>query len=107
MGSRAKLAISGAAMGGTISNLNKTIFAINKGPWVGFIPAGVLDLYRAYKNPELTDLFHNMTLPEYQDQFFAAGKQCAADDIFSFPFQDIGTYFKSGHPLYSFHSSRS
>ncbi|KAJ2956542.1 hypothetical protein NQZ79_g7632 [Umbelopsis isabellina] len=85
-----ELKILGAALGGTPVDLNATLQAVNKGPFVGLVPAGILGL--ATQNPDLQTYIDSILIPSKKDAFYKAKSQCLAGDILDFVFQDVNTY---------------
>ncbi|KAH8553244.1 secretory lipase [Umbelopsis sp. PMI_123] len=84
------LRIIGAALGGTPADLNATLNAVNKGPFVGLVPAGILGLASQY--PDLAAYVDSILLPSKKADFYKAKTQCLATDIIQFAFQDYNTY---------------
>lgn len=85
-----ELNIIGAALGGTPVDLNATLTAVNKGPFVGLVPAGVLGLASQY--PELNAYIESILIPSKKADFYKAQSQCLAADILQFAFQDFNSY---------------
>lgn len=86
-----ELKIIGAALGGTPSDLNATINAVNKGPFVGLVPSGILGLSQQY--PDLNKFVQSKLIPKKKAAFNKAANQCLAQDLLQFAFQDIFKYF--------------
>ncbi|KAJ2964579.1 hypothetical protein NQZ79_g571 [Umbelopsis isabellina] len=87
-----ELRLLGAAMGGTPSDTNATVNAVNKGSSAGLIPAGFLGLSQQY--PELNAYLQSQLLPDKKAAFNEAATQCIGADGIDFAYQDIFTYFK-------------
>jgi hypothetical protein len=85
-----ELNIIGAALGGTPVDLNATLTAVNKGPFVGLVPAGILGLASQY--PELQTYLDSILIPSKRAEFYKAQSQCLATDILQYAFQDVNTY---------------
>jgi esterase/lipase len=99
-----ELELTGAAMGGYVTNLTDDAYNINKGPFVGFIPAGFFGLSQEY--PEFKKVTDSQVKPSKKEQFNKVGEQCIVEDGVQFAFQDFGDYFKNGtdilkHPTIS------
>ncbi|CAM0136328.1 hypothetical protein VKS41_006866 [Umbelopsis sp. WA50703] len=92
-----ELKLLGAAMGGTPSELNATLNAINKGPFAGIAPAGIVGLCNMY--PDLMNYVVQNVIPSKKDEFFKAGSQCLAADALTYAFQDIFSYFTNPNTL--------
>jgi pimeloyl-ACP methyl ester carboxylesterase len=86
-----ELKLLGAAMGGTPSDLNATVNAVNKGPFAGLIPAGFLGLSQQY--PDLNTYIQSQLIPSKAAAFNNASKQCLGADSTQFANQDIFSYF--------------
>ncbi|CAO3690933.1 unnamed protein product [Umbelopsis ramanniana] len=85
-----ELRILGAALGGTPVDLNATLNAVNKGPFVGLVPAGILGLASQY--PELAAYVDSVLIPSKKANFYKAKSQCLAADIIQFLGQDFNSY---------------
>lgn len=92
-----ELKIIGAALGGTPSDLNATINAVNEGPFVGLVPSGILGLSQQY--PDLNEFVQSQLIPKKKAAFNKAASQCLAQDILQFAFQDIFKYFSNPNIL--------
>ncbi|GAB5593408.1 hypothetical protein Unana1_08308 [Umbelopsis nana] len=92
-----ELKIIGAAMGGTPADLNATIITVNKGPFVGLVPSGILGLAQQY--PDLHKFVQSKLVPKKAAAFNKASTQCMAEDLLQFAFQDIFTYFTESNIL--------
>ncbi|KAI8341262.1 extracellular lipase [Chlamydoabsidia padenii] len=86
-----ELSIIGAAIGGTPVNLNATLNAVNKSPFCGLVPAGILGLSHQY--PDLDAYLDTILLPSKKQTFRDATNYCAAALVLKFAFQDINSYF--------------
>nr|CAI51321.1 extracellular lipase [Blastobotrys adeninivorans] len=89
-----ELKIAGAALGGVIQNITSVAVQVNKGPFVGLVPAGIKGLSSQY--PELEDYINDQLLPDKRDDFEKAGKQCLSVDVLTYAFQDWFSYTKAG-----------
>uniref|UniRef100_A0A060TBS2 ARAD1D29590p n=1 Tax=Blastobotrys adeninivorans TaxID=409370 RepID=A0A060TBS2_BLAAD len=89
-----ELKIAGAALGGVIQNITGVAVRVNKGPFVGLVPAGILGLASQY--PELKTYIDDQLLPEKADEFKKASQQCLIADSLEYSFQDWFSYMKSG-----------
>ncbi|KAG2181904.1 hypothetical protein INT43_006829 [Umbelopsis isabellina] len=87
-----ELRILGAAMGGTPSDVNATVNAVNKGPSAGLIPAGFFGLAQQY--PELYAYIQSHLLPNKKAAFNSAESQCLGTVGVQFAYQDVFSYFK-------------
>ncbi|KAG2174994.1 hypothetical protein INT43_006056 [Umbelopsis isabellina] len=87
-----ELKLLGAAMGGTPSELNATVNAVNKGPFAGLIPAGFLGLSQQY--PDLNSYIQSQLIPSKAAAFNNASAQCLGADSTQFANQDIFSYFQ-------------
>lgn len=86
-----ELKIVGAALGGTPSDLNATLYAVNKGPFVGLVPSGIVGLCQQY--PDLNAYVLANIKPDMKDAFFKANSQCLDADTTQFAGQDMFSYF--------------
>lgn len=82
-----ELKIVGAAVGGTVPKVSSVVKTINKGPFAGFIPAGVMGLITQY--PELSTVIESHIKPSYSKKFHTVLNQCLAADALTFAFDDI------------------
>ena len=82
-----ELDIVGAAVGGTVPNITTVVTTINKGPFAGFIPTGVLGLSAEY--PALKAEIDKHLLPQYADRFRKPLKQCLVANAVEFAFNDV------------------
>jgi hypothetical protein len=86
-----ELDISGAALGGTPSDLNATVYAVNGGPFAGLIPSGILGLSQQYS--DLDKYVQEHLIPSKKATFNKAADQCIIQDALDFAFQDVFDYF--------------
>lgn len=96
--------LAGVAMGGYVTNLTDDAYNINKGPFVGFVPAGFYGLSQEY--PEFKKVTYSQIKESKKEEFNKVGEQCIIDESMQFAFQDFGDYFKNGtdilkHPTIS------
>ncbi len=96
-----ELKILGAAIGGSIVNLNNVFTTINEGQFAGFIPAGVLGLISAYNTTEIWDVLIEQTYPENITELLQPLGLCAVGDLSTFNDQDVFAYFRLGEGLLS------
>ncbi|KAF4953944.1 hypothetical protein FGADI_5593 [Fusarium gaditjirri] len=82
-----ELRIAGAALGGTVPNITSVIKSINKGPFAGILPSGMIGLTNQY--PVVKSELDATLKPEYKAKFDAVGKQCFVADIISFAGKDV------------------
>lgn len=94
-----ELDIAGAAVGGTVPNITNVVTTINKGPFAGFIPTGVLGLASQY--PELGRVIDQHLLPQYRDLFYKVRSQCLAADGADFLFRDAVGMFDDRSLVYT------
>ncbi|GAB5593412.1 hypothetical protein Unana1_08312 [Umbelopsis nana] len=92
-----ELKIVGAALGGTPGDLNATLYAVNKGPFVGLVPSGIVGLCQQY--PELNAYVLANIKPDMKDAFFKANSQCLDADTTQFANQDMFSYFNNASVL--------
>lgn len=92
------LVIAGAAVGGTVPDITHVVTTINKGPFAGLIPTGILGLSAQY--PELKSLVQEHLRPEVKQKFNKAGTQCLAANAAAFVFQDIVGMFDDPQLIY-------
>ncbi|KAL1891693.1 hypothetical protein Sste5346_007442 [Sporothrix stenoceras] len=74
--------IVGAAIGGTVPNINNVINTINDTPFAGIIPAGMMGLASQY--PVVAQAIDEHVLPEDKDKFEKVTQQCFVPDILDF-----------------------
>lgn len=91
-----ELKIAGAAIGGTVVNLNNTIKSMNKTPYASLGVAGLWGLYQGFETPEMKKLLDDETFPENRTEFERPRTQCASGDFDQFSGQDVFQYLKSG-----------
>ena len=94
-----ELQIAGAAVGGTVPNITNVVTTINRGPFAGFIPTGVLGLSAQY--PELKKVIDQHLKPQYVDKFHTVLNQCLVADAAGFLFQDVIGMFDDRNLIYS------
>ncbi|KAK2877216.1 hypothetical protein FQN49_001340 [Arthroderma sp. PD_2] len=87
-----ELKIAGAALGGTVPNINSVIQTVNKGIFTGLIPGGIVGLSKDY--PSIKKVIDEQLVPEKSDQFMKVADQCFFANIIDFAYQDIFTYLK-------------
>jgi hypothetical protein len=92
-----ELKIIGAALGGTPSDINAAMNAINKGPFAGLIPSSLLGLSQQYS--DFNDFIQSKLIPKKKAAFNKAANQCMAQDLLQFAFQDIFKYFSDPNIL--------
>jgi hypothetical protein len=91
-----ELKIVGAAIGGTVVNLNNTIKRMNKSQYAGLGIAGLWGLYQGFETPEMKQLLDDETFPENRTELEAARTQCAGTDFSQYSGKDVFQYFRSG-----------
>jgi hypothetical protein len=84
------LQLAGVALGGTVPDILSVMNTVNKGPFAGLVPAGMIGLSREY--PELGALVNASLVPSKFDEFYAAASQCDHEGLHDFAFQDMYTY---------------
>ncbi|GJN78276.1 hypothetical protein PLIIFM63780_001769 [Purpureocillium lilacinum] len=94
-----ELKIAGAAVGGTVPNITNVVTTINKGPFAGFIPTGVLGLSAQY--PELKTIIDQHLKPQYVEKFHKPLKQCLVADAAEFLFADVVGMFDDRSLIYT------
>lgn len=92
-----ELNFAGVAVGGLIPNIFTVLETINKGPFVGLAPSGIMGLYQAY--PELAAYIDEYLIPSKAATFKKAATQCLDADITEYAFQDMYSYFTLGDEL--------
>ncbi|KAE8155146.1 secretory lipase-domain-containing protein [Aspergillus avenaceus] len=85
-----ELNIAGAALGGTVPSIPPVLQKVNKGLYVGLIPAGVQGLANEY--PEIQQLINENIKPEMMDDFKKTQTMCLAGDIVHYLGRDIYNY---------------
>lgn len=92
-----ELKILGAAVGGFIVNVSAVALNVNKGLEAGFVPAGLYGLaveYPAIAKLEITNLKNDRV-----QYFRQALDQCVTNDLLSFAFQDVFSYWEGGEGI--------
>ena len=89
-----ELKIAGAALGGTVPNITSVLYTINRGPFVGLAPEGILGLSNEY--PALDAYIKASLIPAKSATFMSARSQCLITNALQFAFQDVFSYFKDG-----------
>lgn len=92
-----ELSFIGAALGGLVPNITSVLNTINKGPFAGLGPAGIIGLANAY--PALATYVQENLVPSKAADFEKAGTQCLITDTSQFIFDDIYSYFTKGEEL--------
>lgn len=90
-----ELKIAGAAIGGTVVNLNNTIKTMNKSQYAGLGVAGLWGLYQGFETPEMKQLLDDETFPENRTELEEPRTQCAGGDFSKFDGKDVFQYFRS------------
>ncbi|KID95598.1 Secretory lipase family protein, partial [Metarhizium majus ARSEF 297] len=93
-----ELQIAGAAVGGTVPNITNALTTINKGPFAGLIPTGILGLSAEY--PELEELVHDHLKPEASEAFYKAGTRCLLANAAAYLLKDIVGMFDDRNLMY-------
>lgn len=93
-----ELRIAGAAVGGTVPDITNVVTTINKGPFAGLIPTGILGLSAEY--PELKKVVQDHLRPQASKKFNKAGTQCLAANAAEFLFQDVVGMFDDRRLVY-------
>ncbi|KAA8644126.1 hypothetical protein EYZ11_006543 [Aspergillus tanneri] len=88
-----ELKIAGAAIGGTVPEILPVIDAVNKGPFVGLVPAGIQGLANEY--PEVQQLILDQIKPEKLADFNKTQTMCLAGDALHYLGKDIYSYTKN------------
>lgn len=92
-----ELHIAGAALGGVIQNITEVAITVNKGPFVGLIPAGILGLSSQY--PLLKSLIESQLRPETACRFYKAANNCLPENIWYYANDDWFSYFQIGNRI--------
>lgn len=92
-----ELNFAGTAIGGVVPNITSILNTINKGPFVGLAPAGIMGLTQAY--PALAAYVDANLVPSKAAEFKKASTQCLDTDITDYIFQDMYSYFTNGESL--------
>ena len=88
-----ELNFTGMAIGGMVTNLNSSLYAINGGVFSGFIAACVMGLSSGY--PYLQDLLMQQLIPSSAATFTNAQTMCLDNLLLSYAFQDMFGYFEN------------
>lgn len=90
-----ELHIVGAALGGVIGDIAKTVPLMNKSPSAGIIVMGLHGLSNEY--PEIAALVTDNLVddPAKREKFLKARQQCSLDASLSFAFDDVTSYFNN------------
>ncbi|KUJ23261.1 secretory lipase-like protein 1 precursor [Mollisia scopiformis] len=94
-----ELKIAGAAIGGTVVNLNNTIHTMNKSQYAGLGLAGLWGLYQGFPSPELEKLLDDETFLENRTELESPRSQCAGADFSQFDGKDVFKYFRNGEGI--------
>uniref|UniRef100_A0A060T660 ARAD1B08712p n=1 Tax=Blastobotrys adeninivorans TaxID=409370 RepID=A0A060T660_BLAAD len=92
-----ELEIAGAALGGVIQNITEVALAVNKGPSVGLIPAGILGICSQY--PSLKSHIESQLSPESAWRFYEAANYCLPENIWYYAYEDWFSYFQIGYKI--------
>ena len=92
-----ELNFAGVAVGGLVPNISSVVYTVNKGPFSGLVPSGIMGLYHAY--PDLADYVDANLIPSKAAEFKKAQTQCIDVDFVDYAFQDVFSYFTSGESL--------
>ena len=82
-----ELNIAGAALGGTVPNISTVISTVNKSPFSGLIPMGILGL--AHQYPDLGELVNQELRHQYKAAFDKVATQCFTPNMIDFLFKDV------------------
>jgi hypothetical protein len=85
-----ELKIAGAALGGTVPQILPVLLAVNKGLFVGLVPAGIMGLANEY--PAIEAVINAALLPSKRAEFEKTSTLCLASDIIEYFGQDIYSY---------------
>jgi len=88
-----ELNFAGMAIGGLITSLNSSLYAINGGIFAGFAAASVMGLASGY--PYVQDLLNQQLTPSTAAAFTNARNMCLDNLILSYAFQDMFGYFQN------------
>lgn len=94
-----ELNFAGVALNSLVPNVTSVLTTINKGPFAGFAPAGILGLASAY--PDLAVLINDSLIPSKVDDFYRAQTQCLDEDILDYVGDDMFSYFTDGDAFLS------
>lgn len=86
-----ELNIAGAAIGGTEPKIQTVTGVVNRGPFTGLIPSGMLGLANEY--PLIADKIRDNLKPQYAALFSKAKKQCLTANMLDFMFRDVVAMF--------------
>lgn len=86
-----ELKMAGVAVGGIVPNLTTAITSMNKAPYAGLIPSGIVGLCKQY--PELAHVVAQHLLPRYQPNLDKVTRQCASATVAQFFSDDITALF--------------
>ncbi|GAB1192506.1 hypothetical protein APSETT444_001698 [Aspergillus pseudonomiae] len=85
-----ELNIVGAALGGTVPKIRPVIDAVNKGPFVGLVPAGIQGLANEY--PDIQKLIDDGLNPSKRAEFNKTQNLCLSGDLIQYFGKDIYEY---------------
>ncbi len=86
-----ELKIAGVAVGGIVPNITTAITSMNKAPYAGLIPSGIMGLYNQY--PEFAQVVNQHLLPRYRPNLEKVTQQCASATVAQFFSDDITAIF--------------
>ncbi|KAB8233244.1 hypothetical protein ETB97_003193 [Aspergillus alliaceus] len=87
-----ELKIAGAALGGTVPKIDTVIEAVNKGVFVGLVPAGIQGLANEY--PDVQKLLADGLKPSMMAEFNKTQNMCLAGDLVHYLGKDIYSFTK-------------
>ncbi|GAB0136985.1 hypothetical protein EsDP_00005268 [Epichloe bromicola] len=92
------LRIAGVAAGGAVPNITTVVAAVNRGPFAGLIPSGVLGLATQY---ELGPVLDQHLLPRHRKEFYRARDLCLPGAILAFAGRDVVGMFDDRSLVYT------
>ncbi|KAG5985207.1 hypothetical protein E4U55_000452 [Claviceps digitariae] len=92
--------IAGVVAGGTVPNITSVILTVNRGPFAGLIPAGVLGLANQYGFSQ--SLLNEHILPQYRDDFYQARHLCLVGALAHYAGKDILGMFDDRNIVFTF-----
>ncbi|CAN6668279.1 hypothetical protein TRVA0_040S00738 [Trichomonascus vanleenenianus] len=82
-----ELEIAGTAVGGFVTNITAVALAVNSGPFVGLVPAGLMGLASEY--PKFNETIQEYLKPNSVSTFESVKNMCMTDYILPFFDQDL------------------
>lgn len=93
-----ELNVAGAALGGTVPSIEKVVKTVNKTPYAGLVPSGVLGLANAF--PVIRKAVDEQIKPQYTRLFDRFQKQCLVSIVLQNIGKDVLGYLKDAQSLF-------